>query len=255
MGVRHSLAASTNLINVQPLGRWTVLHQAAHAGSSDVVTFLLEQGADVTLKTSDGRTPFEVASTEAVRTLLRAAEAARSSPAIEKKAAESGVAASGADAAIDCAGAISAVAGSSTDAAKEVAGSSPDAAKEASISVWQVQPEALPGKWVDMGKERQALLCDAKVAGIPKAVFREGGRSYIVDLEALTQTDFATGNVCLIRLQKLSSEASKPVDAGSSAKEATCTAVIGPGVKSDGKEPAPGETVDVPGSGAKPYTV
>ena len=41
-GVRCALADSPGLINVQPLGRWSVLHHAAEAGNIEIVSFLLD---------------------------------------------------------------------------------------------------------------------------------------------------------------------------------------------------------------------
>ena len=58
------------LVNVQPGGRWSALHQAAEAGEELAVRFLLEKGAEKSLKTKDGRTPLQVAKKAAVRALL-----------------------------------------------------------------------------------------------------------------------------------------------------------------------------------------
>jgi hypothetical protein len=77
--VRKALASCPELINVQPLGRWSVLHHAAEAGKPDIVSFLLEQEASTTLKTKEGKTPLEVASTKAVRVLLKSADTAAAS--------------------------------------------------------------------------------------------------------------------------------------------------------------------------------
>jgi len=160
--IRTSLAASPGLLNVQPLGRWSVLHQASEAGNAEAVAFLLEQKADTNSKTNDGRTPLELAKLDSIRALFLSAVGPASS-------------------------------GSSAGTPGSAALVVPTIAKDAAALVWQIQPEALPGKWVDMGKERQALLNDAKAASIPKAMFRESGHSYIVDLDGCTQTDFASG--------------------------------------------------------------
>ncbi|CAE7416412.1 PARP2 [Symbiodinium natans] len=59
--VKEMVAESPTLINVQPAGRWSALHQFAEKGDVDAVRWLLENGADRTLKTKDGQTPEEVA--------------------------------------------------------------------------------------------------------------------------------------------------------------------------------------------------
>ena len=61
------------LINAQPAGRWSALHQAAAAGDASVVKWLLERGADATCTTRDGQTPSEVAK-PSVRSLLVATD-------------------------------------------------------------------------------------------------------------------------------------------------------------------------------------
>jgi ankyrin repeat protein len=62
----HSAAANLLVaygaqVNVAQRGGWTPLHQAADHGFQHLVEFLLEAGADRTLKSSDGRTPGEMA--------------------------------------------------------------------------------------------------------------------------------------------------------------------------------------------------
>jgi len=59
--VRTLVLAKPSLINCQPAGRWSALHQAAMRGNSDTVRFLLDRGASTTAQTSDGRTPLDVA--------------------------------------------------------------------------------------------------------------------------------------------------------------------------------------------------
>merc|ERR1712054_307865 len=86
--------------------------------------------------------------------------------------------------------------------------------------------------------------------------FRDGGRSYIVDLSALSQTDFASGDVRPIRSCKPDTAASSGVlQAASASKEAAPAVVTATVEKASGAELGVGETVDVPGSGSKPYTV
>ena len=48
-------------LNVAQRGGWTPLHQAADHGHQEMVEFLLEVGADPSLKSADGRTPREMA--------------------------------------------------------------------------------------------------------------------------------------------------------------------------------------------------
>jgi len=59
--VRTLVLAKPSLINCQPAGRWSALHQAAMRGNSEAVHFLLQRGACTTARTIDGRTPLEVA--------------------------------------------------------------------------------------------------------------------------------------------------------------------------------------------------
>jgi len=49
------------IVNVQPAGRWSALHQAAEHGDQEVVNFLLTHGANLEAKTRDGKTPEDVA--------------------------------------------------------------------------------------------------------------------------------------------------------------------------------------------------
>merc|ERR1712228_707817 len=51
---REMLEESPGLVNVQPAGRWSALHQAAEAGKPTAVKMLLSKGADLNLKTKDG---------------------------------------------------------------------------------------------------------------------------------------------------------------------------------------------------------
>merc|ERR1712054_43973 len=51
--VREMLEETPALINVQPAGRWSALHQAAHAGKPTAVKMLLSKGANIGLLTKD----------------------------------------------------------------------------------------------------------------------------------------------------------------------------------------------------------
>lgn len=59
--VRNSVAENPALVNVQPGGRWSALHQAAQAGCADTVRFLLEHGANSDARTNAGQRPVDVA--------------------------------------------------------------------------------------------------------------------------------------------------------------------------------------------------
>jgi len=59
--VRQFVLATPSFVNCQPAGRWSALHQAAQFGNVEAVTFLLEHGASVTVRTRDGLTPLDVA--------------------------------------------------------------------------------------------------------------------------------------------------------------------------------------------------
>ena len=69
-GVRRELAAVPQLVNVQPAGRWSALHQAVHADDAEAVRDLLRIGASLHAKTKDGKTPRDVAKRAVVRYLL-----------------------------------------------------------------------------------------------------------------------------------------------------------------------------------------
>jgi len=49
------------IVNVQPCGRWSALHQAAFGGNVDAVQFLLEHGASANAKNNKGQTPYDEA--------------------------------------------------------------------------------------------------------------------------------------------------------------------------------------------------
>jgi len=287
--VRKSLLAAPDLINVQPSGRWSVLHQAAEAGNTETIAFLLGHGADITLKTKDGRTPFEVASAlgsklasrDAVLALLTAAQKTISSRAAVGSGTSSMPERKAEAIAVDVSVAVASggVAVTHDKSIVHVA-NYVAAPKEVATPKWQVQSDALPGQWTDMGKERQALFNDAKLAGVAKAMFRDRERSYIVDLAGFTQTDWTTGDCKPIRLHtssvgSLGARCTEGIlgqlDVGSAVKariapvqgtaaslvisDVAPVVVIEEVAKTDGVELAPGQSVDVPGGGAKPYSV
>lgn len=72
--VRHTLEGTPELINVQPAGRWSALHQAAEAGDEATIQHLLGLGASTTALTRDARRPIDVAANEKCRELLQARE-------------------------------------------------------------------------------------------------------------------------------------------------------------------------------------
>jgi len=73
--VQALVLASPGLVNCQPAGRWSALHQAAHCGNVQAVRFLLDHGASTRARTRDGLTPLELAQPGAFE-LLAAADAA-----------------------------------------------------------------------------------------------------------------------------------------------------------------------------------
>eukprot|EP00443_Scrippsiella_acuminata_P112248 CAMPEP_0115586630 /NCGR_PEP_ID=MMETSP0272-20121206/7797_1 /TAXON_ID=71861 /ORGANISM="Scrippsiella trochoidea, Strain CCMP3099" /LENGTH=759 /DNA_ID=CAMNT_0003021699 /DNA_START=34 /DNA_END=2310 /DNA_ORIENTATION=+ len=87
------LRMDPTLVNAQPRGRWSALHQAAKADREDVVKELLRAGADPFVRTSDGHTPIDVAPPRGVvRPLLDGAAAAKASSAAPSHAAAPGAA-------------------------------------------------------------------------------------------------------------------------------------------------------------------
>ena len=72
--VREALVVDGSLINVTPSGRWSALHQAAHAKALDAVKMLLQHGANPLLRNRDGKTPSEVTTDVQVQAALKAAE-------------------------------------------------------------------------------------------------------------------------------------------------------------------------------------
>ena len=61
VGLAAALAQDTTLINAQPDGRWTALHQAVMAGEKSVVEWLLYSRADIKKKNNDGQTAIDLA--------------------------------------------------------------------------------------------------------------------------------------------------------------------------------------------------
>jgi len=260
--VKDLLRSHPLLINVQPLSRWSVLHQAAEAGNSEIVTMLLEQRGDVTLKTKDGQTALAVASNEKVRSLLASWHDQRGSGAGAEPSASTPDCLYFDDVPDGNKDVVPAAAFVKEIEGNNVAGEGEKAAQ----AVWQVQAAALPRMWTVIGDERQALFNDAKAAGIEKAMFRETGRSYMVDFDTLTQTDFTSGETRPIRLHNpLLTRSAAPMFPeakcafeGIPAARQTCDQVVATTHhvdKTQSGEPLLGETVDVAGSGSKPYTV
>lgn len=71
--VKAMLAETPGLINVQPAGRWTALHQAAYEGNADMCTFLTGKGADASLQNRRGQKPVDVAKTAAAKKAIAGA--------------------------------------------------------------------------------------------------------------------------------------------------------------------------------------
>eukprot|EP00411_Alexandrium_monilatum_P041628 CAMPEP_0175389768 /NCGR_PEP_ID=MMETSP0095-20121207/31061_1 /TAXON_ID=311494 /ORGANISM="Alexandrium monilatum, Strain CCMP3105" /LENGTH=315 /DNA_ID=CAMNT_0016688293 /DNA_START=17 /DNA_END=964 /DNA_ORIENTATION=- len=71
--VKSMLARAPDLINVQPAGRWTALHQAAFAGDKEMSEWLVEKGSDLQALTHARKTPLQVAKGDAKDFLKRAA--------------------------------------------------------------------------------------------------------------------------------------------------------------------------------------
>uniref|UniRef100_A0A7S1SA98 Uncharacterized protein n=1 Tax=Alexandrium catenella TaxID=2925 RepID=A0A7S1SA98_ALECA len=59
--VKTMLAIDPDLINAQPAGRWTALHQAAFEGNKDMAEFLVRKGSSLTAVTRARKTALEVA--------------------------------------------------------------------------------------------------------------------------------------------------------------------------------------------------
>ena len=68
--VQRKVSDEPSLVNVQPCGRWSALHQAALDGDPAAVLFLLDSKANLEAKTEDGKTPLDVAKKDVVKRLL-----------------------------------------------------------------------------------------------------------------------------------------------------------------------------------------
>lgn len=93
--VKSMLETTPDLINVQPCGRWTALHQAAYEGNAEVAKYLLEKGASLTATNRGGKTALQVAKNAGVKAVLTdkptaepAAEPAEAAEATEPDAGE-----------------------------------------------------------------------------------------------------------------------------------------------------------------------
>lgn len=70
--LKTMLERTPDLINVQPAGRWSALHQAAYEGNGEIAQFLLSKGADSQSLTRNQKTPLQVAKSSAVEVLKAA---------------------------------------------------------------------------------------------------------------------------------------------------------------------------------------
>ena len=73
IGLAEALKWNKKLVNVQPLGRWTALHQAARSGEKQVVEWLLGEGADPTKRTASGNTVMSLTTRRDIEELLMSA--------------------------------------------------------------------------------------------------------------------------------------------------------------------------------------
>jgi len=71
--VAQALNWDPTLINVNPSGRWTALHQAVRADAKPVVEWLLHCHADPTMKTARGSAPMELTNNPEIIHILMAA--------------------------------------------------------------------------------------------------------------------------------------------------------------------------------------
>ena len=62
--VLELIQRDASLINVQPEGRWSALHQACYHGDLSAVKALIERGADQEALTNDNQTPYSIAHAE-----------------------------------------------------------------------------------------------------------------------------------------------------------------------------------------------
>jgi len=68
--IKRMVSARPALVNVQPSGRWSALHQAASALDAEMVRWLLEHGADPLAVTREGKRPVHLTSNEECIQLL-----------------------------------------------------------------------------------------------------------------------------------------------------------------------------------------
>ena len=58
--VKQYINETSDLVNVQPSGRLSALHQAAAASNAQIVRYLLEKGANPNATSRDGQTPLDL---------------------------------------------------------------------------------------------------------------------------------------------------------------------------------------------------
>ena len=69
--VKELILSNSGYINcVTSSNRWTALHQAAYGGNIDMVMFLLNNGADKSIKSKEGFTAYDVANNNACKIVL-----------------------------------------------------------------------------------------------------------------------------------------------------------------------------------------
>jgi len=86
--VKAMLEELPSLINVQPAGRWSALHQFAEHGDADAVRYLIEKGACLNATNKDGQTPLDVAQGDAKEVLEEEQEAVAEEEEAEEEEAE-----------------------------------------------------------------------------------------------------------------------------------------------------------------------
>lgn len=69
VAVKSMLKEQPDLINVQPCGRWSALHQAAYEGNATIAEELVKLGASTIATNRQGKTPAQVAKGEAKKAL------------------------------------------------------------------------------------------------------------------------------------------------------------------------------------------
>jgi len=81
--VKEMLEANPQLVNVQPAGRWSALHQFASANNIEAVKYLLARGADPEAVAGDGKSAKSVGKGPCFGLLVQAAEKKNKIPSIE----------------------------------------------------------------------------------------------------------------------------------------------------------------------------